>query len=96
MFAAWQPGTLLAACKRKAAGVGWYIVGAGLIVMGIFAVVFGGTMASANQKTQSAMWGRTFWTSDNATRYNVTQNKGVGAVAICAGIAVLIAHAVMH
>jgi hypothetical protein len=76
--------------------MGWYIVGAALIVMGAVALVFGGTMASANQKTQGAMWGRTFWTSDGATRYNAAKNKVVGAVAICAGIAILIAHAVMH
>ena len=76
--------------------MGWYIVGAGLIVMGVVALIFGGSMASANQKTQSAMWGRTFWTSDGATRYNAAKNKVVGAVAICAGIAVLIARAVMH
>jgi hypothetical protein len=96
MFAAWQPGTSLLARTRKAAGMGWYIVGAGLIVMGVFALVFGGTMASANQKTQSAMWGRTFWTSDSATRYNAAKNKVVGAVAICIGVAVLIARVVMH
>ncbi len=76
--------------------MGWYIVGAGLIVMGIVALVFGGTMASANQKTQSAMWGRTFWTSDGATRYNAAKNKVIGAAAICAGVAVLIARTVMH
>ena len=76
--------------------MGWYIVGAGLIVMGIVALVFGGSMASANQKMQSAMWSRTFWTSDGVTRYNAAKNKVVGAVAVCAGIAVLIARAVMH
>ena len=76
--------------------MGWYIVGAGLIVMGVVALIFSATMASANQKTQSAMWGRTFWTSDGATRYNAVKNKVVGALAICAGVAVLIARAVMH
>jgi hypothetical protein len=76
--------------------MGWYIVGALAIVMGIVALVFGSTMASANQKAQSAMWGRTFWTSDSATRYNAAKNKGIGALAICAGVAVLIARAVMH
>jgi hypothetical protein len=81
---------------KGCAGVGWYIVGAGLIVMGIVALIFGGQMASANQKTQSAMWGRTFWTSDGATRYNAAKNKVVGAFAICAGIAVLIARAIIH
>lgn len=76
--------------------MGWYIVGALAIVMGIVALIFGGTMASGNQKMQSAMWGRTFWTSDSATRYNAAKNKIVGAAAICAGVAILIVHAVMR
>jgi hypothetical protein len=48
-----QPGTYLPAQTREAAGMGWYIVGAGLIAMGIVALIFGGAMASANQKTQA-------------------------------------------
>ncbi|HEY6791522.1 MAG TPA: hypothetical protein VI365_29845 [Trebonia sp.] len=49
-----------------------------------------------NQKMQGAMWGRNFWASESITRYNASKNEVVGAVAICAGAAVLIARAVMH
>jgi len=55
--------------------MGWCMAGAVLIVMGIVALVFGSAMASANQGTQSAMWGRTFWTSDRATRHNAAKNE---------------------
>jgi hypothetical protein len=57
--------------------------------MGIVALVFGSAMASANQRAQSGMWGRTFWTSARAIRCNAAKNKVVGIVAICAGFAVL-------
>lgn len=48
--------------------MGWYIVGAGLIVVGVAGLVFGSGLASANQKMQGAMWSRTFWTSPSVTR----------------------------
>jgi hypothetical protein len=76
--------------------MGWYFVGAGLIVIGVAGLVFGGRLATGNQKVQGALWGRTFWTSDDVTRYNAGKNKVVGAVALCAGVADLIARAVMH
>lgn len=80
--------------------MGWYAVGAGLIVVGVAALVFGSGLASANQKLQDAMWGRTFWSTDSAARYSAGKNKVVGAVggavAVCVGAAVLIARAVTH
>jgi hypothetical protein len=76
--------------------MGWYFLGAVLIVIGVAGLAFGGRLAVANQRMQGSMWGRTAWTSDGATRYNAGKNKVVGVFAICVGVAVLIARTVMH
>ena len=76
--------------------MGWYIVGAGLVVIGVAGLVFGSGLASANQKIQGAMWGRTSWTGNRATRYNAGKTKTVGGPAVSVGAVVPIARRSMH